>query len=249
MIALLRAEIIKLRTTRTFYALAGVAVGLSLLITLLVATRTEPTRDSVLTDVFTNDVSSLFIMILGIVGITGEWRHRTITSSLLAMPDRVRFLGAKTLAFAAAGLLLAIAIAVATAVAGLAILESRDLPTPPISEIAEQGLRNAAVAALLGALGVAIGSLIRNQPTAIVFILLLAFVIDPLVVSLEPEYGRFSPTGALPLSIQDIDPEDVGFDGDDLDLLSPGAAAAAMFAWIGALFAAGAALLVRRDVE
>jgi hypothetical protein len=32
---LLRAELIKLRTTRTFVALAGVAVGLSLLLTVL----------------------------------------------------------------------------------------------------------------------------------------------------------------------------------------------------------------------
>ena len=53
-----------------------------------------------LVDVFTSDTSSLFILILAIVGITGEWRHRTITSSLLAAPDRVRFLAAKTLAFA-----------------------------------------------------------------------------------------------------------------------------------------------------
>ena len=47
--------------------------------------------------------SSLFILLLGVMGIAGEWRHRTITSSLLAAPDRLRFLAAKTLAFAAAG--------------------------------------------------------------------------------------------------------------------------------------------------
>ena len=54
-------------------------------------------------EVFASDTSSLFILMLAIVGITGEWRHRTITSSLLAAPDRLRFLAAKTLAFAAAG--------------------------------------------------------------------------------------------------------------------------------------------------
>ena len=100
---LLRAELIKLRTTRTFYALAGVSVGLSLLVTVLTASIGETTQDSVLNDVFQNDSSTLFITILAIVGITGEWRHRTITSSLLAAPDRIRFLAAKTLAFSAAG--------------------------------------------------------------------------------------------------------------------------------------------------
>ena len=44
MSALLQAELIKLRTTRTFVALAGVAVGTSLLITVLVALLTEPDR-------------------------------------------------------------------------------------------------------------------------------------------------------------------------------------------------------------
>ena len=37
MTRLLRAELIKLRTTRTFYALAGAAIGISLVITILVA--------------------------------------------------------------------------------------------------------------------------------------------------------------------------------------------------------------------
>ena len=127
---LLRAELIKLRTTRTFYALAGVAIGISLVITILVASLSEPTQDDVLNDVFQTDTSSLFIMILAIVGITGEWRHRTITSSLLAAPDRTRFLAAKILAFAAAGALLSLGISIAIAIAGYAILGARDLPTP-----------------------------------------------------------------------------------------------------------------------
>ena len=115
MTRLLEAELIKLRTTRTFAALAGVAVAISLLITVLVAILTEPSQDEVLTDVFNSDVSGLFILILAVLGITGEWRHRTITSSLLAAPDRLRFLAAKTLAFAAAGVVLSLLIAVAVA--------------------------------------------------------------------------------------------------------------------------------------
>ena len=59
---------------------------------------------------------------LAIVGITGEWRHRTITSSLLAAPDRLRFLAAKTLAFAAAGMVLSLTISISVAIVGMAIL-------------------------------------------------------------------------------------------------------------------------------
>ena len=84
--ALLRSELIKLRTTRTFYALAGVTIGLAIVFVTLSAILNEPTEETVINDVFLSDPSSLFILILAIVGITGEWRHRTITSSLLAAP-------------------------------------------------------------------------------------------------------------------------------------------------------------------
>jgi ABC-2 type transport system permease protein len=244
---LLDSELIKLRTTRTFYALAGVAIGISLVVTILIASLDEPTKDEVISDVFQNDTSTLFITILAIVGITGEWRHRTITSSLLAAPDRVRFLAAKTLAFAAAGALLSIAISIAVGIAGYAILSFRDLPTPDLGDLIELFARNAGVAALLGAFGVGIGSLVRNQPTAIVAVLLFAFVLDPLLGHVAPGVDRFSPMGALPSAIQGLNPDDVGT--PDVNFLAVIPAIAAMFAWIGALFGVGAVLLRRRDVE
>jgi ABC-2 type transport system permease protein len=248
MSALLQAELIKLRTTRTFLALTAAAVGTSLLITVLVAVLNEPTREDVLTDVFTSDTSSLFILILAVIGITGEWRHHTITSSLLAAPDRLRFLTAKMIAFAAAGLVLSLLISIAIIVVGLVILAARDLPTPGAGELIEQMARNAVVAALLGAFGVGIGALVRNQVVAVVGLLVVAFAIDPLVAALLPEIGRFSPFGALPIGITDVPPEDAGLP-DDIDVLSPGLAVLAMLAWIGAAFAPGVALLIRRDLE
>ena len=51
----------------------------------------------------------------------------------------------------------------------------------------------------------------------------------------------------LPAAIQDLAAEDVGT--EDTDLLPPGLAVLAMLAWIGALFAGGAALLARRDLD
>ena len=244
---LLRAELIKLRTTRTFAGLAGAAIATSLLITVLVALLTEPTEDSVLVDVFTTDLSSLFIFVLAIIGITGEWRHRTITSSLLAAPDRLRFLAAKTLAFAAAGGILSVLIAVAVAIVGSVILSIRDLPLPEAGELVAQVGRNAVVAALTGALAVGLAALVRNQVVAVVGLLLLGLLIEPTVTALVPEVGRFGPFVALPTAAADIPADDAGL--GDVDLLSPGLAALAMMAWIGAAFAAGYALLRGRDVH
>ena len=247
MTALLQAELIKLRTTRTFLALAGVAVGTSLLLTVLVSLLTEPTAASVLSDVFTSDTTGLFILILAVVGISGEWRHRTITSSLLAAPDRLRFLAAKTVAFAAAGLALSLAISIVVAIVGYAILSARDLPTPAIGELAGQIWRNGIVAMLLGALGVGLGALVRNQVVAIVGVLVIVLVVEPLLLALEPDVGRWGPF-TLPNAVAGISEEDIGLE-EGVDLPSPGLAAVAMLAWIGAFYAAGAALLRRRDLD
>lgn len=244
---LLKAELIKLRTTRTFYALAGVAVGIGVIFVSLGAILTDTTKETALTDVFQVDTSSLFILILAIVGITGEWRHRTITSSLLAMPDRIRFLAAKTIAFAAAGALLSLAISIATGVIGLAILEIRDQPTPEMADLLDQLGRNALVAALLGAIGVGIGSLIRNQPIAIVTVLILGLVVDTTLAWLVPGVERYSPLGALTNSIAGYEPDEVGMDEVDFFPFAP--ALALTLGWIVLLFAAGAALLRMRDVE
>jgi ABC-2 type transport system permease protein len=245
--AFLQAELVKLRTTRTFVALTSAAVGISLVIVVLVTTLSEPTEETVLTDVFTADLSSLFILVLAVIGITGEWRHRTITSSLLAAPDRVKFLAAKTLAFAAAGAVLSIAISVAISIVGFIILTARDLPTPGVGELFEQLGRNAAIAVLLGALGVGLGAVVRNQVVAIVGLLVISFVVEPTLVALVDEVGRFGPFGALPTAVQGVPPEDVGY-AEDTDLLAPGLALLVMLIWIGASFAAGAVLLKRRDL-
>jgi ABC-type transport system involved in multi-copper enzyme maturation permease subunit len=245
---LLRAELLKLRTTRTFAALAGAAIGTSLLITILIAAITEPTRDEVLLDVFNSDTSSLFIVFLALLGIGGEWRHRTITSSLLAAPDRLRFLTAKTLAFAAAGALLSVLIAICVALVGTIILSARDLPLPGFGEWLEQVGRNAVIAALLGAFAVGLGAIIRNQVVAVIGVLIVWFVLEGALVALVPEVGKFAPFTALPTSIADVPPDNAGLPSD-ADLLSPGAALLALLAWIAAAFSLGAVLLRRRDVN
>jgi ABC-2 type transport system permease protein len=128
------------------------------------------------------------------------------------------------------------------ALVGMVILSSRDLPTPQLGELAGQILRNAEVAALLGAFGLALGTLVRNQPVAIVGVLLLSLAIEPTVLALAPDVGRFGPFSALTAAIQEIPASDIG--AEDADLLSPGLAVLAMLAWIGAVFAIGATLLL-----
>jgi hypothetical protein len=226
--------------------MTGVAAGTSLLIAVLVAILSEPTRDSVIVDVYASDTSSFFVLLLGAIGISGEWRHRTITSSLLAAPDRLRFLGAKTVAYAAAGTAMSLAIAASVAVSATAVLAVRGLPLPAPDDLLAQVGRNALVAALLGALGVAVGGLVRNQIAAVVGLLGLGFIAEPLVLAYNPDVARFAPLGALASAVAGLPDETIGA---EIELLATAPAAAAMLAWIAVAFALAAVLLVRRDLE
>ena len=98
MIALLQAELLKLRTTRTFAVIVGTAALLSMG---LVAIAASMSVHDDAHSLFTNSSVTYFIVLLGAIGMTGEWRHRTITGTVLAAPDRVRMLAAKVLAYSA----------------------------------------------------------------------------------------------------------------------------------------------------
>ena len=243
MSALLRAELLKLRTTRTFFALMGVALALSLLVVVLTTTLSSDFTEEDVRSVLTSDFTGLFILLLGIVGMAGEWRHRTITGAILAAPDRVRFTASKLLAYAVAGIVLSVVVTVTIMLVATLILSSRDETTLGIADLADVLWRNVVVAGLSGALGVCIGGLVRNQVVAIVGILVVAFVLEPALLGLVPEVGKFGPTAGAPAGITGVN-----FVDEDQDLLSPLVAVVVLLAWVGAGFAATAALLRRRDL-
>lgn len=241
MSALLRAEVLKLRTTRTFAALVGSALALSLLVVVLTAILEDGMDEEQVGDLFTADFTSLFILLLGVMGMAGEWRHRTITSTVLAAPDRLRLLAAKTLAYAVAGAVLSLIVTLTIMAVGSAILSARGETTIGVADLADVLWRNLTVAALLGAFGVCIGALVRNQIAAIIGLLVFAFALEPALVTLAPDVGRFGPTSGAPNAI-------LGYDFDDSESLRPGEGVLVLLGWIAAGFAAGAALLRARDL-
>ena len=242
--ALLRAELIKLRTTRTFVVLTAATLAISLLVVVLTTTIQDEWTEDDARDLFTSDFTGLFILLLGVMGMAGEWRHRTITSTVLAAPRRLRLLSAKTISYAVAGIAISLIVTVAIMAIGTLILSARDLPTAGLGDLADVLWRNLVVAAYLGAFGVCIGGLIRNQIVAIVGLLLLMFAIEPAVLGLAPEVGKFGPTLAAPNGF--IGLEDVFGEGDEQ--LTPAVALLVMIGWVGLAFAAAAARLERRDL-
>ena len=102
--------------------------------------------------------------------------------------------------------------------------------------------RSALVAALLGALGVCIGALLRNQTVAVAAVMIVAFIVAPILVQEAPEIARFEPLLGAPNSIAN------GVDSVGGQELAPLAAVAVVLGWVAATFSAAAALLRRRDL-
>jgi ABC-2 type transport system permease protein len=238
---LFRAELLKLRTTRTFAALVASAVLLTLLVVVLATSLSKNVTEADVRDYFTSDFSSLFILILGVTGMAGEWRHRTITTSVLAAPQRLRFLAAKTVSYAAAGVILSLVVSVTMMVVGTIILDARGEVTISVAKMADVLWRNLVVAAYFGALGVCVGALVRNQVAAIVGLLIVSLAVEPALAALAEDVSKFMPFGGAPNAL-------AGTSFDDEAQLRPGVALLVMVGWVALVFAAAGATFRQRDV-
>lgn len=110
--------------------------------------------------------------LIGSLAVTGEYRHRTIGATFLAIPRRGRVLAAKLVAYAGLGLMYGI---VASAAAGLSVLGAAALrgvhlgiPADALITVLAQ-LAVASAAYML--IGVAIGALTRHTLMAVGIIL------------------------------------------------------------------------------
>jgi ABC-2 type transport system permease protein len=239
--ALVGAEFLKLRTTRTAYGFLAATVLLTLAAQAATfATADFRTEEDVERALAGAGVAAALLLVLGIVATTGEHRHGTITASLLASPDRRRLVAAKLLAYLATGSVLGAAAMAVTIAAGVPWLSARDAPLELLDagdylSLTAQGI---AAAALSGAIGVGIGAIVRNQVAAVVGALVYLFVLEPVVGLLSSRVASFTiggTQGAL-----------TGAPGDDA--LGPLAAGLVLAAWALALSAVGAEVEERRDV-
>jgi ABC-2 type transport system permease protein len=237
--ALLKAELLKLRTTRTFAVVVGVSTLFSVVLAVLGALVEKHTNAH---ELFTNNSITYVIVLLGAIGMTGEWRHRTITSTILAAPDRVRLLTAKAVACAVAGVVLVAVVSVLTMAAGTIALSAGHHATLGIGGLADVMWRNLALALVLGPLGVSIGALGRNQIATVVGLIAVAAVLEPGIFAASNTVGRFLPLAEAPSGV-------LGGSADMTHgLLAPGPAMAVIVAWAAVAFAAAAVRLRERDL-
>jgi ABC-2 type transport system permease protein len=240
MTSLLKSEVLKLRTTRLVPGLLYAFLGLIVLYVLAVVSRSNVTdlRLSPEAPFGAAAAAVILVLILGVTVTAGEYRHGTITATFLVSPRRERVLLAKLVAAILLGLAFAVAGVVVNLVVGWLALEVKDAGVSPFDGSVTEILGATLVGcALWSALGAAIGAVTRNQVTAIVAAVIWFLIAEPLFGTLLDQYGDYLPGAALGAI----------FDGHDG--LSRAGGIVASLAWIAAIGAFGAVLVVRDDVS
>jgi ABC-2 type transport system permease protein len=238
-----KAELLKVRSTRTTIGLLLGMIALILLFTLLTgllasvsALHTAEDQRAFLS---LADLAGVFSALAGVMLVASEYRYGTMRPTILFTPHRSRVLASKVIAGILAGIAFSIVGEAIGWALGYAIINGRGIPFVLSSgDSVQLMLGGLGSVALWGAIGVGLGAMLRNQVGAVITLLAWAFVVNPLPFGLVPSIGRFMPTYA----------------GDALiglttsHLLPAVAGGVVLVGWTALLAAVGIALTARRDV-
>lgn len=246
--ALVRAELVKFATVRIGWILilaavaeTAVNVGANVLLANFPGLPGLSTSADV-RRVFAGASGGLpLALVLGILTMTAEYRHQTITSTLLATPRRMRVVLAKTLGALVTGLVIGLACVVATVVTALATLPFMDHAPVPWSGVVSTLLGALVAYVCYAVLGTAIGTLITSQVAAITLTLLWVMLVEPLLTQFFPRIGRWLPGGAASGLTQTRGIRTVEY-------LAPVASAALLLAYTAVLVAVASRTTLRRDI-
>jgi ABC-2 type transport system permease protein len=207
MIRLIRAEFTKLATTRLIYGLAAAMAAFAVLTVAAIILDVEgaPPLSAYSLPVFVAAPVTLLsgaALLLGILGMAGEFRHQTVTQTFLVTPDRGRVVAAKLVAYPLAGIaltLVTLAITAAVATGWLAATGiTPSLPEPVAYALGHVLLGAVLAAGLCGLVGVGVAALVRNQVAALVGVAVWALVVEGLLMSLlnAPSLAKWLPSAA-----------------------------------------------------
>jgi ABC-2 type transport system permease protein len=243
-IAQTRAELLKIRSTRTTIGIVLGMIALILLFSLLSGLLTKARNLTGVEDqrglLGVGSLAGVFSALAGVMLITSEYRHGTIRPTFLFTPRRSRVLEAKLAAGLLAGLVFGLVGGGVGFAVGYVCLSARGIPFALGGGATTLLLLGTfASVALWGAIGVGLGALVRSQVGGIIGLLVWGFVIENLLFAFVPSVGRFAPVHA----------QDAFLGFTDSHLISPAGGGVVLAVWAAALALAGAALAARRDVN
>ena len=146
--------------------------------------------------------SYLFALVIGILGMTQEFRFQTVSGAFLAAPRRSPVVVAKMAAYAIIGACYALVGIVVGYLVALLLLLFKDHAPIDGGSLVAIGAGAVLGSALYGILGVAVGALVRNQIAALLGALVWVLLVEALVVAFLPSLGKWLPGGALSSVLQ-----------------------------------------------
>jgi len=206
---LIHVELVKVTTTRLSYGLLATAAALTALFAVLEASRAGGAAVAPLSTqaglgaVITGGIwALLFAAVLGVTVSSGEFRHATISATYLVSPRRGRVLAAKCVAAACAGAVLGLAGWLIATGVGLGFVSAHGYPVAiGDATLARYAVGHVLAGALLGAIGVGIGALVRSQLAAVIGVFVWAIVIESIVGGLYHSVQPYLPyTAATTMS-------------------------------------------------
>ena len=245
---LISAELLKLRTTRLFWAtiltalaFVPVDIGLALHTIGQPGGQVLDSPEGVRSVMSAASSGSLMMLVIGIIMMAGEFRHGTVTGTFLVQPHRRQVILAKLAAAMITGIALAAATSIGTLAVALPWLSARDVSTFSYGDQVALAVVGAlAATAVAGLVGVGIGALLPNQTLAVTITLIWALMLEALLVGFAPEVARWLPGGATN-SLSGTPTEHGG-------MLPMWAGACVLTGYGLAFAAAGARIIERRDI-
>jgi len=263
-----KAEFRKFFSTRMWW---GMAIGVflagalfALLFALVVAGSTQgggpggggpplPDLDNtaMVSTVYTAGLSLAYLLtlVVGVMSIGSEYRHKTITSTFLSTPKRVRVMVAKVTSLLGIGALYGVVFLVGSVGVGGATIAIKGFsPVPAVGPIARALALSLLVLGLWSLLGLGAGILIPNQVAAILIAVGAAWIVEPLagfllsLVSWGQSVVPYMPSQATSAMVGQVSTSST------THLLSWWAGALVLVAYAAVLAGIGSILTVRRDV-
>ncbi len=241
---LIAAEWLKLRTTRLLHGMIPAAVAISFAAvagSVLAADRANiplASTRGIRRILPITGTGALLVLLVGILIAAGEYRHGTAADTFLTTPRRHRVVTAKLMVGALVGLAAGVLTSIACVSIAALLYQAKGTAFP--FDDAEVWLTLAGTlgyTTLFAVLGVAVGTVVRNQVLAVAGALAWIAIVEHIFVNLAPDIGKWLPAAAGQAIVR------TPLDG----LLSPLAGVALLVAYTAGIALAGIRFAITRD--
>jgi hypothetical protein len=188
-------------------------------------------------------IGALFAALLGSTSITAEFRTGTIRSTFLVTPRRTRVVAAKVLASMLVGAGVGLVAEALTAGAEAGGLAARGLQVEMgAGAYAQLVAGGALAAALFAAIGVGVGTVVRNQVAAVAGLCVWLLFLEPLLLGDVPSAARYAPEASAGAVAGAIQSQLAG------TLVAPALGVVLLAAYAAFAGLAGSLAITRRDI-